>query len=857
MAGAGENKTVKVAAGLDEASFAKARRMISELTAEVSKLVQATSRLNFGGGRVTGASPIAGAGSSNVTQAASRMAGAGGIGGATDGLTRAVTNSAALFKAAATGSKSSFKIMSEALRAHVSDSDREIKRLTQSLLGLEKSYDRLKSKQGRSGGSPLMDSAMSAVQGRYVETADALKSAQGTRQKLYAATHDLDEAGGSYQHNKPPGFFARNFGGGGGNGMVAGIAGAMGIPPWMVGAGGMAAAAAGGLALANKGIQGAITTNQANLNLAIDRPMFGLNAKAGLGQTFGGNAMAIRHGDMARVAAMMSMAGGGELRSVNDSEGLMQKRRDRDTSTKWGDRIITQGVVGGLYGTAMDRFGRSQAGREAKYLGVGNDTALGVTRERTYQEEQAQSAQRMQQAIEAKLQADPQFNDRINRFYGGAVGNMGLARAAGMSGGNDLIGRNVNGGASMTQASLLRARATASGYDVGEYVGSMQEMAGTAGRGFLSHGTSMLGMKAGGLHNAASLFGVGAQFGGGGARGGDAFMRQLQSKIGRGGLDVTAASSLFSAGAGAMTNGNFASAGGGAFMGTLADAAASGTTGGDMLGARQVTSGLGAMSNMMAGGIDPLQMALNSSAALKAAPSGGYSTHKGLMDMSPADVTQVLKTNQVSDSMRMRGISVSMVRSYVAAQDATTMGRYAPGMGTGTEMGAAAGRYQKAGGLGYLSGMSQGDRRMELKRLAEITHDTTDTSLEASRGQWLLRASMKGYLGSTKGKGARDSVSRNSATGKAAEAAGIQELVEGQKDAAATDLYKRTFEGAPAAEAESNLARVRAQRGVTGDAGAAIKGVAAALTDFVKALEGMNGTSGPKKAGPPRNSASR
>jgi hypothetical protein len=861
------DKQVRVTIGVDETSAAKAKRVISEITAEVNRLVAATHQINlgFGGGgggggfgaRVGSFSP--GSGVSARSQLGQRMSQAGG--GVTDGLARAVQNSAALFKGAAQGSKDSFKIMSDSLKRHVDDSDREIRRLTGSLEKLEKQYDRLKTRQASGLGGRLTAGAMESVQGRYYDTLGQLDTARSTSGKLVKARTEIeDQALGPLKGpqtilGRAGGFLQQQFG----NLKQAGgeVAGALGLPPGLLtGKMGPFAAMGAGYYAGTKLVQTGRSNEVANVDYDIAQPFYRMNAKAAAGSIYGGNALSIRHGDLARSIAIARLSqdkGMKDVQSVN-MDRLLERSRDLAHPDTWLGMMSKNGIFGGSKDYLMGKAGGLVSGiAGGSPAGTMDVNTLGRTR--AEQEQQSQRIEMFQKALDAKMQEDPTFNDRVNRLYQGSIGDLGLSRAAGISGGLTRLGK---GGPAIDSVSLLKATAMGAGYDPGEWVGAMQQMAGTAGRGFLHRGThSLLSAQSGGLGNAAQLLGVGAQFNGGGFAGGQKFLGGIQGGIGRGGVDVTAGAQVLNTGMGMMTAGNF-SGGGSGLMSTLLDATFTGSTGGDMRAARTVQGGLGAEGAMMSGGIDPLQKALNASAAMQAAPNAPIIAKDALMNMDPATMAEFMRTKQVPVELASVGVTKEMMEKYVSAQNRTAFARVTDRMtgGEGTATGAAVERYRKSGGLGYLKGQSREDVDKEIGLLAPgLKFAGGASSLDDAKGRLLFEAATQGVRRGGRGRGAHESTGAGTARMTAAGSQALFEAKEGFQNAADDKVIKTATNAMIHTESRLEDARKESIRAMSsGDPSFAIKGVAEALTNFVTSIRHMIdgshlqvGGAGPKK----------
>src|SRR6185437_4006386 len=136
------DKSIKFSIALDQDSVNKAKRAIADISAEVQRLVDRTKQAGgiFGGASVGNSFAQPGmSGRQNAQNKAS-----GPAGSLTDGLTRAVQNSAQLFKGAAQGSKDAFRIMSDGIKDHVRTADNEISKLEAKLGRLGNAYNKLK-----------------------------------------------------------------------------------------------------------------------------------------------------------------------------------------------------------------------------------------------------------------------------------------------------------------------------------------------------------------------------------------------------------------------------------------------------------------------------------------------------------------------------------------------------------------------------------------------------------------------------------------------------------------------------------------------------------------------------------------
>lgn len=474
-----------------------------------------------------------------------------------------------------------------------------------------------------------------------------------------------------------------------------------------------------------------------------------------------------------------------------------------------------------------------------------------ISLKRSQNQQMALQAQRQQEQLERKMAEDPRTQEQMNSQYASSLGDAATMRSLGMSGRQIY----VKGGPATgyDAGSFMRAKAFDQARDVSEFGAAAQELGAVAGRGFLSKYGATLGAKTGGLHNAAQILGVGAQFGGGTFAGGKAFMGGIQGKIGARGVDITAGSQLAGFGMGSMTASNFVGTTGSGLMGTLLDAAYTGTTGGDMRKARELAGGMEFREQRAGGGIDSLNKALNLSAAMKAAPEAPWTVRNTLASMQDASILDIIKTGKVPSILADNGVTADMVQKYYSATNMTKFARFGSAAEYGTEdQRAAVARYREAGGVGYMKGMSKSARERETNLLAGAYATGTGTTLTKARADIEIEESAAGLLGSgRRAGGARDSFDMNSTAGKAAQAKAIIEMTDGVEKAHKREMFEKQFGMAPEQMIENDVARRRGQAGMTpgGDVGAAIGGVSQALTAFVDAMKSEFGGGGSKKSG--------
>jgi hypothetical protein len=861
-------KQIKVTAAVDP-SFDKAIARVDQLIAKFKELAAVSKEAGGGFGNILGlgnnrAIPGTGAGSpGRRVQAQTQQVGVGGV----DNLVK----SAQAFKGAGDAAKTALKGMSDAFREHVGVSTREGQKLVKELSDIEKSLERVASKAAKLKGMPgglsrLMPDASHAERESIMPswrsrlnsmmrgggpasdlTAEESASIQGPLGRLFRGS-----GGNSWWNKAIPGTPELPGSAGSGLGKLMGNLGFKG------GSTGMGVA--GAVAAVGAAVNYAMEQRQEQQLAALEyqtkhQPFVGAQRSATLGQVFGGNALAIRQGDLSRSMALTGLA------KDKNFLGLLGNQRaefqkfiiDKQTPTEF----FQNPTAGNAWNLAKNWIG-SKASRAVDFIGGAEIPGLSTQqaneiRNRMQKDFLATRApEDMQKMLELKMQQDPVHNQLMNELYGGAIGDLSLSRAARISGG---VGRRRDG-TPFDTVKMFEARAAHGGFGSGELAGMIGQIGGV-GWG-LGGGAAerLLSAQHGGLGNAVQLYGLGAQFGGGTARGAGRFFSGLQGMIGRGGVDVTAGAQIFGAGEGAMTAGNFSGfgAGGGlGFMQTLADATMSGTAGGDMLRARQVQGGLGALGNVASGGVDPLQQALNMSAALKAMPGGSYAAHRALMDMDPATSSEILRTGKLPDWMESSGVKFRDVKAFIEAQGGASMvARIPDKMVKGTALEGTLSRFREAGGVGYIKSLKGEDREREISRVSRLYNLSGMGTLDATKGMVRLQLARAGGP-VARGRGAHQSVSGDSARAEAAGKAGEflenEANVLGAEDAATRagiGAMKKTYDAAEGA-------RKTGQRFAGAeDPDQAIAGVAVALEQFVKSLRNVAGPKPPARGGPPK-----
>jgi hypothetical protein len=849
------DKSIKVTASIDEVSFSKAKTKLVELATEMKKLVDLSKEVNLGG--------ILGVGGGKSMPGTGKGAPTGKGGGAGPsvavGGVDALSKAAAGFKTMGETAKASLKGMADAVKESFGNSSKEADKLLRDLAKVERGFQSLQKKTGSV--SDFTQAERESIMPGWRRQLSVMNRIGGAASDLTPAEHAAIQG--------PMGRFMSRFGGmanspipftpkmPGAPGSVLGrVMGSMGF-----GAGSMGLGIAGGVAAVGAAANFALNQRYNQQVTALDYqanhlPFIGAQRAATMGQIFGGNAVAIRQGDLARTGALRGLAGDKNFLSlVGDQRMELQKFMvDKKNSTSFWQNPT--------FGNAKEQFSNWVGGKTSKLVDFMAGAEIpGLTTQQaneirnTMQKDfvASRGAEDLQKMLDLKLQQDPVANALRNQLGAGAQGDIAMSRAAGISGG---LGWRKNPRTGQLEkydtVKGFNAQAANTLYGGGEIASQMmQTLAASGSRGGVGTAASLMNATYGGLANATALYGTGRQFGAGGFYGG--FQGMLGGAAGVGGV---AGSMLGNAVIGGMTSGNFAGfVGSGVGLGfaqTLADATFTGNASTDMLSARQVQGGLGALGNRMSGGIDPLQQALNMSASLKAAPGGNYGVHRGLMTMDPASMMEVLRTGKETDWMRSRGISVDMVKRYSEAQNSTVLSRYATQMGMGSAMGAAADRYRKAGGLGYMKGWDAKRRNAEISSLGEILVDSTGISRDDARGLLRIQAGMSGILPKAKGRGVGAGIDRGSTRAHYLKTEGQFEDIEGKKlvdmdEDLHGDIASRTRQYG----GQENARRI-AQASAGGTAEEAIAGVQVALQSFVNALKGLTPQKSVARAGAPR-----
>lgn len=836
----GADKEVKISVVVVPADAAKARKEISEITAEVKRLIDMTKTMGAGLGGLFGArvSNTAGSpGTSAGTQLTHTSAGRqqGGIVGI---LTGGIAGDANVIRGVAENTKASIKTMKDGLKDLADAGERESARL-------QRSFGKF---------APLYAAAGAQVAAQRMTGLQAAGAADVARMR--------GSPGGGPP--APPG----------------------GMPPWMKSMIGGAVGTFGGWAAERMLVGGYAHNYVSDVNYQLQSPTFLSQGQASAGDIFGGAAVAIRHGDIGRAWAMSRISDKNnreasaqayqKIISSDYKKALADKRRI-DAPMTLAENIATNAAAGGAGIPGITDYVANAAGigstfiakhpwEAAKQLvGIGLGVNIPVnpgdritgsqararsTLEAEQVTAQAEAAAAAQQRY---MREHVQFTTDVNEFYGSALGDTGLARSARISGSF----YKTKDGRFGDSVQDYMARATEMGISGGERAGMAHRLAQAAGQGFFGHGDALQGPEAGGLGIAAGLYGAGGQFGGGGWGGASSFMRNFQHQIGRGGLDIGAANSVGSAIMAAMQGGNFGGGNGQAFSSAMLQMASNGSTGGDMLGARQATAGLGAFGNVLAGGSSPLDKALNWSAAIR---TGGipWSARAKLASMDPATLIELMRggDKNISPVLRNLGITSANTMEYMKLRGPSLFaGVLDDDRFMTAGMRSTFHAFQASGGnTHFMRGMKKDQRAQAESALAAVAMARNGSlTLDQATGEVRAIEAAFGDLDPLSGHGAGDSVSRKSPR---AQALRMQARLDREKGArtskaeneqgAVSGALKAMHLTAEAAEAAG--IDVAAQLNSGGGINGTINQLDAILRKFVSQLHGEVGGGG---AGPP------
>src|ERR1700690_3946547 len=768
-----QDKTVGIKFSLDQSSLDRAREGIQSLIDDVEKLVDMTGKVSFGGlggmGAKVGSFSGGSSGRGNVgTQMSQKVSSAGG--GVVDGLARAVTASSSLFKGASAGAVGSFKIMQDSLRQMVSRSEGEISRLEGSLSKLEKTFTKLKGQQRAGISGPGMDAVLGQNQAQYFAQVGQLGEANAARSAMLGNLRKMNPTMG----DRVGGFFGVPAGGyAPGTSPMTMLMGAAGSPAGMI---------SGGAGLAYKALNLAGQFGSGNLGYALDSPMIELQNKANIGGMWGGMALRARQGAVSQTMGwdkFLKEQKLGEIMGKTAAENFVQQIRvdnpaGLSESAQRGKGILDATLQG--VGKGLSTAKRWIHGGDA-VSNAGNLTGQEILQSKAFKQLPSEMQQRIQQGVAAEEASNPYINQVANDVYSTAFSEIAGINASRTSG--NVIFDKKTGKPINTDYDLVKSKLQQRGWDPGQIFGAMSGLSSQLGRRLSGTGvaTQITDMGIGGFESAAGVYSAGSQFGLG-AAGGNSLTGAFQGLTGRGfgkqnALDISAGSSIGKMVAQQMTGGTWAGSSGEEFAKIALNAAyAGGETGTEMRNARMLPSGLESLNRVASGSLDPLQTAINMSAADQVAGNLPWATRQKLMSLSDESLMDIAKGKKpLPLSLAGTEVTRELIQQYVKTRNYGDLARTG-GQLTNEEQ-AENDAYNAAGGVGYLKKFKSGiERERHINILANARQVGNGESFEANYGAIRLKASAEGLLGGVRGHGAHRTISSKSLPFAGAKATG-------------------------------------------------------------------------------------
>lgn len=771
-----QDKAITFSFKVDQRSLEQTKNAIRQLTAEVKILVETMARAGSAMGGLGGGSPRGLFGGASGSKAGSGGGGAQTTIRSGSVLTDGITNDAKGLSIVARAGVDAMKQMTSGVSQSVTGQVREIERLKNSLKDLNVEYQKFSGGPPGGGGSGF---------GRQDYSSDIARKMVGVRNEIAMneVAHAKTAGGGGFVG------LGQQIVTRGGIDLVVG-AGAAASGGFFAGAGmkllGAGVAVTGGMKAYDAAVRAMTSQEAANVGQQLNERQQTMGRQAAFGQVFGGTSQAIYGG---------SISSGWALAKAMRDQGLMKslgmgEARDRALQLK-------QGYAGGGSSSSLLHFSDDMSAlstvgfggimkqayqRQANNLRYGFDWINGFgnpeiksTAKQTYDTKDeiafqvakrnlsVERVQELSQGAANIKQSDPRFSEMMDRIYGEAGGRVSGGRVGGFGGGTIKKGPY----AGYDAQDVMEASLTRQGFSFGEEMGRRRGMGGIAGwglRGALGGGAG-LSAAAGGMTGIENLMGLGEQFGGIG--GGGRLYNAAQKGIGSGGMDVTAGSNLYAALAeSAKSSGQFGF--GMSFQPALeglASMGVTGSTGGDMMRSKMLAAGMGGWNSQLNGGIDPLQMALNVSAANTSMSGKSWMSKKGVMDLGSTAMLSILRGGEKNMPQELKDLRVGVgdVRAYHLASQRQMFARVVPSsFGADTPAGIAAGGVRGMHGdwISYIR--SRRDKlgksfnlQNELSPLATVLDKTTDFKYQDAMGD--LMAQLTGetdFTGALNGHGA-------------------------------------------------------------------------------------------------------
>lgn len=647
-----QDKTLKFSIGADESAFRRAGRLVDEFTSKVTRAATELLRLNqsmqrggggMGGGGFTPLS-VRGAGISPGSQLASKM-----TSGPASWLTSTLNDNQKILTAIAGASKDSLKEMTKGVKEEAGRQRAELRWLKKDAEELAAAYKHLRSLE-KAGITPRDPSAS---QGHW-------NALQGAQAQIRSGEDRLGHLEFAENKLKPTKWGAAK------EAMGDLMQGRRPTQDTMQQLGGVAMAGAVGYAV-GKVIVG---TLRSGMHEAEQAPHDFIGRAMKQGGAFGHAAMGLKGGDMSLQAAYRLMRGNDQFskdfnalsRGAGDSSGF-------ERGTSGGVAFDVEGqkkdrtILGSLW---RNKFNPLAAGNEMK-RGLDNLPVDMTTDQLSY-------LQNMKQAAPLYFEA----RDQLYQNAGGNVAGMNALRMGARKMTGDSKDARTYGSQGAQINSGLRAlrKATDSGVHTdGDLIGAFNSIDQVAGGEAGHRGMfSVMGGRAGGIHNAGQIWGTAAMNDAGGS--GGTFWKNLQNSIGRGsgGMDVGAANRMGGTVAGAMMSGMAPTSGLG-LLGAMNAYGRGGSGAGDMQIQSFMPQGLQAMGAVTGGSVDAYQSGSNLLNAIHAAPNASVFAQEYLAQMDPRVLFDVIGKGEVPPELKARGITFEMVKSYADKTMARTYDR--------------------------------------------------------------------------------------------------------------------------------------------------------------------------------------
>jgi len=460
-----QDKTVKIAIVVDKPSLDLAKTAIEGITNQVKELVKLTKDLGgiFGGGVAKATNTAGQAGTSAATQATH---GAGGrSANPFQGMARGAQETGTQIRAFGEITTKTFKSSEEAMRRLVDAQDAQVRRSQ----GIMERFRRILTGSATGGGGPPAAGGSGGL--------DSI----------------LGQLGGG--------------GAGGGGGGIMGMLG--GKSPGFMAAAGRAAPFAALIAAANFGMTSSSSGYLTNLDFQLARPMINTQAGANIGGAFGGQALAYRHGDLARSVSMDEMTRGSVRErawfdtQMKKAKGELNEKRAAETPITFREHYTKAGGgIGGVYSATKAGIGggaemianywrANSVGNFFKGMGrlaTGGDiTDMAAlhpdmqARIKNMSISAAAEKEMQNKILEQHIQKNPLRAELFNQMYAGSLSDLSMARGAGFGGGLTL---NRRTGQLEDSVQNFRQRALNMNRAEGELIGAMQGMGSIAGQGF-------------------------------------------------------------------------------------------------------------------------------------------------------------------------------------------------------------------------------------------------------------------------------------------------------------------------------------------------------------------------------------